>query len=244
MSTEPVRPTSMVTSPEERQVMPGRHLEWYWPLVHNRTRLGSLFTLIHLPFMMAFLGMAVVGTFALGAINWTVLYLSLGAVGLTLYGEHLLDDTIRVGKPWNTVFSDRALGIMAGMAFTGALALGVYGSLYLASPIPVIGVTIGIIFSIVYGLEIWRFHSIAFGGLGLGAVAPFSYIAQTLALGNAWDPLLAGLLLLFGSTFGYVLLSLYETTKTDNYILAWKLLGLHFLTVYALAILTIIKVGH
>jgi hypothetical protein len=244
MTPEPITPTILVAPTKERKVIHGRHLEWYWPLVHNRTILGSLFTLIHLPFMAAFLGMVIVGTFALGVINWTVLYLSLGAVGLTIYGEHLLDDTIGVGKPWNTVFSDRTLGTLAGVAFIGALVLGAYGSLYLTSPIPVIGVLVGIAFSVVYGLEIWRFHSIAFGGLGLGAVAPFSYTAQALALGNAWDPLLAGLLLLFGSTFGYVLLSLYETTKTDNYILAWKLLGMHFLTVYTLAIITIIMVAH
>jgi hypothetical protein len=187
--------------------------------------------------------MVIVGTVALGALNWTVLYLSLGAVGLTLYGEHMLDDTIGVGKPWDTVFSDRTLGALAGLAFFGAFVLGVYGSLYLASPIPVIGVIIGITFSIVYALEIWRFHSIAFGGLGMGAAAPFSYIAQALALGIPLDLLLAGLLFIFGSTFGYVLLSLYENTKTDNHILAWRLLGLQFLMFYALAIITIIRVG-
>ncbi len=236
-------PNGPGTSTEERKVMRGRHLEWYWPLVHNQTVLGSLFTLIHLPFMLAFLGMVVVGTFTLGVLNWTVLLLSLGAVGLTLYGEHMLDDTGRVGKPWDTVFSDRTLGAMAIIAFIGAFALGVYGSLYLASPIPAIGVLIGIAFSIVYSLEFWRFHSIAFGGFGLGAVAPFSYIAQTISLGSSFDLLLAGLLLLFGFTVGSVLLALYENTKTDNYVQAWKLLGLQFLMIYSLAILALIKAG-
>ena len=42
-----------------------RKLGWYRHLVHNRSVPGSLFTLLHLPFMLAFLSLALLGTFTI-----------------------------------------------------------------------------------------------------------------------------------------------------------------------------------
>lgn len=56
-----------------------RQLAWYRYLVHNNSIPGSLFTLIHLPFMLAFLSLVVIGVAVFQAVDHTVLVLSLAS---------------------------------------------------------------------------------------------------------------------------------------------------------------------
>ncbi len=215
-------------------------LGWYSLFVHNGSVAGSLFTLIHLPFMLAFLSLTIVGAMASERVDGTVLILSLAVVALLLYAEHMLDDTLGVGKPWNTVFSDRTLLTMAAALFIIAILIGLYASLRFGSEVPIIGVMAGIVLCTLYGLEVKGFHTMMFGGLGMGAVMPFSYIAQAMVTGTDWNPLAAVLLLISGSCFGYVLLALYENTKTGDHNLSWKLLAVQFLMVYAAAAVSLL----
>lgn len=217
----------------------GQRLEWYSIFVYNRSVAGSLFTLVHVPFMVAFLSMTIIGAEAAGAVDVTVLGLSLAVVAMLLYAEHLLDETTRVGKPWNTVLGDGALFALASLLFLASLIAAAYAMLRYGTGLPVVGVVAGILFTTLYGLEVKGFHTTGFGGVGMGAVAPFSYLAQTLMLGLGWSPVTAVLLLVFGSSYGYVLLSVYESTKGPEYHAAWRLLFFVFIIIYALAAFSI-----
>lgn len=212
-----------------------RQLDWYGALVHNRSVAGSLVTLLHLPFMAAFLAFVAIGAFVSPFMDGGILLLSLLAVALMLYGEHMLDDTTMVGKPWGTVFGDQTLVAMAMFLFALAAGIGLFVSTSYSNALPFAGVMVGILFSVLYGLEVWKFHTVEFGALGMGAIPAFSYLAQTMVAGTAPDYWLALLLLLFGITYAYVLLALYENTKTDERGFSWKVLGYHFVTIYALA---------
>ena len=157
-------------------------------------------------------------------------------VAVLLYGEHMLDDMTRVGKPWATIFSDRTLVELAVLLFAIAALIGGLASVMYSSPIPLIGVLIGIAFCILYGMEVWRFHEMIFGALGFGAIPAFSYLAQNTIAGKAAANLLiVVLLLVLGFVLGYVMLFLYERTKTAQHRVMWKLLAGHFLAIYALA---------
>lgn len=217
----------------------GERLEWYRFFVHNRSVIGSLFTLVHLPFMLSFLSLALIGAAAGGMVDIVVLILSLVVVASLLYGEHMLDETTMVGKPWNTVLGDGELVGIAAALFILSLIIASYASLHYETWLPMAGVIAGVLFSILYGLEVKGFHSVGFGGIGMGAVAPFSYLAQTMMLGRAWEPLVAVVLLVFGCCYGYVLLSLYESTKTHDHHFFWRTLAFHFVSIYALAAVTV-----
>jgi hypothetical protein len=213
-----------------------RDLGWYRHLVHNRSVPGSLFTLLHLPFMLAFLSLALLGTFTVMKVDLTVLLLSLAAVASMLYGEHMLDDTTGVGKPWKTVFSDRTLtGFGVGL-YILAFAIGAYASYHFATLLPIVGVSLGIVFCTLYGLEKWKFHQVWFGALGMGAIATFSYLAQTVITGQAADASVAMLLLGAGFAYSYVLLGLYEHTKRDGSKVIWNMLGGQFALSYILGL--------
>lgn len=212
-----------------------RQLEWYKYLVYNKSALGSLFTLVHLPFMLAFLSLVIVGTAAFQIIDRTVLDLSLVVVSLLLYGEHMLDDTTKAGKPWQTVFGDAALVSAGCFVFILALLIGIYADRVLGSIFPGIAVGTGILFCILYGLEFQSFHSMEFGALGMAAIPVSSYLAQVLALRSEANLIVITGLGIFGFGYGYVMLALYEHTKTQEYKIAWKLLGLQFILIYALA---------
>lgn len=212
-----------------------RQLEWYKYLVYNKSTVGSLFTLIHLPFMLAFLSLVIIGAAAFRVVDSTVLGLSLAAVSLLLYGEHMLDDTTRAGKPWKTVFSDAALISVSCFVFILALLTGIYANRMLASLFPGAAVGTGILFCTLYGLEFRSFHTIEFGAMGMATIPVFSYLAQVLALEREANPLVIIGLGVFGFVYGYVMLALYEYTKTQEYKIAWKLLGLQFVLIYALA---------
>lgn len=220
----------------------GQRLGWYRVFVHNRTVAGSLFTLVHLPFMLAFLSLTVIGAAAGGNADLVVLGLSLAVVAMLLYAEHMLDETTRVGKPWNTVLGDNALFALAVVLFAASLIVAAYAGLRYGTPVPVIGVAVGILFTVLYGLEIGGFHTSGFGGVGMGATVPFSYLAQTMMLGREWDPLATALLFIFGSCYGYVLLSVYENTKTPENGMSWRLLLFLFLLVYSLAAASLLPV--
>ena len=210
-------------------------LEWYRYFVHNKSIHGSLFTLIHLPFMMAFLSLVVIGIIPLQAADNTVLVLSLVVVFLLLYGEHFIDDMFRVGKPWGTVFSDRTLISIAMILFLIAGAIGIYADALLDSALPYLAVLTGVVFCVLYGYEIWKFHTTEFGALGMSAIPMASYTAQVIAAGGSVNLVTAALLGIFGFTYGYVMLALYEETKTFKYKIMWKLLGVHFMMIYGLA---------
>jgi hypothetical protein len=213
-----------------------RELGWYRHLVHNRSIGGSLFTLLHLPFMLAFLSLVLLGTLTVRRVDNDVLLLALGAVAAMLYGEHMLDDTTRVGKPWRTVFSDRTLIALGLLLYAAAILIAAYASIRFGTVLPLAGVALGILFCTLYGLEMWIFHQVWFGALGMGAIAAFSYLAQTIITGQAVDVPLALMLLGTGFAFSYVLLGLYEHTKTDGGPVIWKLLGGQFALSYLLGL--------
>ena len=213
-----------------------RELGWYRYLVHNRSVPGSLFTLLHLPFMLAFLSLVLWGTFTVRGVDHTVLLLSLAAVAAMLYGEHMLDDTTGVGKPWRTVFSDRTLTVGGIALYLIAIAVGAYASYRYSTLLPVAGVSLGILFCTLYGLEKWKFHQVWFGALGMGAIATFSYLAQTVITGQAPDAAVALMLLGAGFAYSYVLLGLYEHTKQDGSTVIWRILGGQFVLSYILGL--------
>jgi hypothetical protein len=213
-----------------------RELGWYVHLVHNRTLLGSLATLVHAPFMIAFLAVVAIGAYAAPVLDPTVLVLSLAVVALLLYGEHMLDDMTRVGKPWATVFSDRDLALLAATMFFAAALIAAAASYAFGSPLPLLGVLAGIAFCVLYGLEVWHFHALAFGALGYGAIPAFAYEAQVIVTGTgAPDPIVIAVLLVVGIVLGYVMLALYEHTKTNAHRVAWRLLAFHFALIYGIA---------
>ena len=212
------------------------NLGWYRHLVHNRTVPGSLFTLLHLPFMLAFLSLVLLGTFTVRKVDDTVLLLALAAVAVLLYGEHMLDDTTRVGKPWRTVLSDRSLIVSSIILYIIALSIGAYSSYHFGTILPSAGVALGIALCSLYGLELWRFHQVWFGALGMGAIATFSYLAQVVITGQAADPAVALMLLGAGFAYSYVLLGLYEHTKTDGSPVIWRILGGQFALSYILGL--------
>jgi hypothetical protein len=211
-----------------------RDLGWYRYLVHNLSIGGSLFTLLHLPFMLSFLSLVLLGTLTVRNVDLSVLLLALGAVAAMLYGEHMLDDTTRVGKPWRTVFGDRALVTFGLALYAVAILIGAYATIVFGTVLPVAGVALGILFCTLYGLEMWRFHQVWFGALGMGAIAAFSYLAQTTITGQAVDAPMALVLLGTGFAFSYVLLGLYEYTKNDGSPVVWRLLGGQFVLSYIL----------
>ena len=213
-----------------------RELAWYGHLVHNRSVPGSLFTLLHLPFMLSFLSLVLLGTLTVRNLDTEALWLALAAVAALLYGEHMLDDTTRVGKPWRTVFSDRAL-VFFGLTMYGiAIIIGAYASLHFGTILPLAGIALGILFCTLYGMEIWRFHQVWFGALGMGAIAMFSYLAQVVITGQASSAPVAFMLLGTGFAFSFVLLGLYEHTKKDGSSTIWNLLAGQFALSYVLGL--------
>ncbi len=215
--------------------MEGRQLEWYRYLVHNRTVAGSLFTLVHVPFMLSFLSLVIMGAALVDPFDPVVLGLALAVVALLLYGEHSLDDMTSVGKPWATVLTDRALMTIAGLVFTAAGIIGLYASFRFGTAIPFIGVLVGVLFCILYAMEIWKFHAIAFGALGMGAVLPMSYLAQSVVTGSTLEYTLLLLCLVAGFVIGFLILWLYEQTKTPRFRLMWRLLAVQFTSVFAIS---------
>ncbi len=215
--------------------MEGRQLEWYRYLVHNRTVAGSLFTLVHVPFMLSFLCLVIIGAALVEPFDPLVLGLALAVVALLLYGEHSLDDMTSVGKPWDTVLTDRALMAIAGLVFTAAGAIGLYASVLFDTAIPFIGVLLGVLFCILYGMEIWKFHAISFGALGMGAVLPMSYLAQSVVIGSTVEYTVLLFCLIAGFIIGFLILWLYEQTKTPRYRQMWRLLAVQFLAVFAIS---------
>lgn len=217
-----------------------RPLGWYRVFVHSSTVAGSLVTLVHPPFMAAFLSLVVVGAMGVGY-DPTFLLLSLLAVGLLLYAEHMLDDTTMVGKPWETELSDRTLVLAAAVLLVLAGLVGAYASVLLGDILPLLGVVVGAVFSVLYGLEVWEFHRVSFGALGMAAITAFSHLVQARVLGVAAQPALVALVFVLGLTYSYVMLALYEHTKSSAHALAWSLLGLHFITVYVLATIVLLQ---
>ncbi len=216
-------------------------LGWYRHFVRNRSVGGSLFTLLHLPFMLAFVSLTIFGALPLRRTDLIIMTLSILAVALVLYGEHLLDDTTPVGKPWDTVFSDASLRTLAAIMFILAAIIAWFASDYIGSPLPLIAVVFGVGYSILYGLEVWKFHAIAFGAVGMGVIPPFSYLAQTLIQHIRPDLLVVIVLFALGAAFGYVKLAAYEHTKEDPSRYSWNLLAVIFVMFYSLAALTLIR---
>lgn len=184
--------------------------------------------------MLTFLSLVAVGATELKTIDRTAFILSLAVVALPLYGEHMLDDTTMVGKPWGTVFSDGSLTKMAAAMFILAGAIGLYASYLFGSMIPILGALLSIVLCCLYGLELWRFHTMCFGALGIAAVPSFSYLAQTIAAHSEADPFTILALAIFGFIVGYLMLILYESAKTGKYGITWKMLALYFVLVYAI----------
>jgi len=213
-----------------------RELEWFKYFVHPDTVIGSLFTLIGTPFMLAFLSLVIIGAMPAGQVNLTILGLMMLAVGMMLYGEHMLDDSTISGKPWNTVLSDRVLLTLTSILFVTALSIGYILQDITGSALPAAFIFIGMISCIVYGLELY--HTVNFGAMGMGVIPVASYMTQVVSTGSLIYPvhiMPAIGLFIFGYTYGYVMLALYQHSKTENYKIAWKLLGLHFIMIYSLA---------
>jgi len=153
-----------------------------------------------------------------------------------LYGEHMLDDSTISGKPWNTVLSDGILLTLASLLFITALLIGSILKCITGSDLPAAFIFIGMIYCIVYGLELY--HTVNFGAMGMGIIPVASYVSQIVSTGsliyNIHLVQIVGLFI-FGYCCGYVMLALYQHSKTENYKIAWKLLGLHFIMIYTLA---------
>ncbi|HXZ23324.1 MAG TPA: hypothetical protein VEH08_01175, partial [Methanomassiliicoccales archaeon] len=49
------------------------------------------------------------------------------------------------------------------------------------------------------------------------------------------DPIIPLLLLAVGTLLGYVMLELYERTKTEKHHLMWSLLAIHLVVIYSIA---------
>lgn len=213
-----------------------RELEWFKYFVHTNTVIGSFFTLIGTPFMLAFLSLVIIGAMPAGQVNLPVLGVMMLAVGIMLYGEHMLDDSTLAGKPWNTVFNDRVLLTLACVLFIIAMGIGAYLKSITGSDLPAAFIFIGMIYCIVYGFNLY--HTINFGAMGMGMIPVASYAAQIVSTGsliyNIHLVQIIGLFI-FGYCYGYVMLALYQHSKTENYKIAWKLLGVHFIMIYALA---------
>ena len=163
-----------------------RNLGWYRHLVHNRSVPGSLFTLLHLPFMLSFLSLVLLGTFSLGRVDDVVLLLSLAAVAAMLYGEHMLDDTTDVGKPWGTVLRDRTLIAMGVGMYIIAILIGMYASYHFGTLLPLAGIGLGIGFCTLYGLEIWNFHRVWSGRSGWELSPCFPIWPRLPSPGRCW----------------------------------------------------------
>ena len=213
-----------------------RELEWFRYFVHTDTMIGSFFTLIGTPFMLAFLALVIIGAMPAGQVDLPVLGAMVLAVGMMLYGEHMLDDTTIAGKPWNTVLNDRVLLTLATLLFVVAMGIGAYLKSITGADLPAAFIFIGMIFCIVYGFNLY--HTVGFGATGMGMIPVASYAAQVISTGSLIYPshiLLMISLFVTGYTYGYVMLALYQHSKTENYKIAWKLLGIHFIMIYALA---------
>ena len=117
-----------------------------------------------------------------------------------------------------------------------SVAIGAYASNHFGTLLPLAGVSLGIVFCTLYGLEKWKFHQVWFGALGMGAIAMFSYLAQTVITGQAPDAAVALMLLGAGFAYSYVLLGLYEHTKRDGSTVIWRILGGQFVLSYILGL--------
>lgn len=210
-----------------------RELEWFRYFVHPSTVVGSLFTLIGTPFMLAFLSLVIIGAMPVGQVNIPVLGAMVLVVGLLLYAEHMMDDTTLAGKPWNTVLGDRALLTLASVLFVTAVGVGAYLESITGSDIPMAFIFIGMIFCIVYGFNLY--HTVSMGAMGMGLIPIASYATQVVSTGAELNILYVIGLAIFGFAYGCVMLALYQFSKTENYKIAWKLLGIHFIMIYALA---------
>ena len=222
-----------------------RELEWFRYFVHTKTVIGSLFTLIGTPFMLAFLSLVIIGAMPAGQVNLPVLGAMMLAVGIMLYGEHMIDDTTISGKPWNTVLNDRVLLTLATLLFVAAMGIGAYLKSITGADLPAAFIFIGMVYCIVYGFNL--FHTVGFGAMGMGMIPVASYATQVVATGsliyNVHLIQIIGLFT-FGYTYSYVMLALYQHSKTENFKIAWKLLGVHFIMIYSLAagcLFTILK---
>lgn len=213
-----------------------RDLEWFRYFVHTDTVIGSFFTLIGTPFMLAFLSLVIIGAMPAGQVNLLVLGAMVLAVGIMLYGEHMLDDTTISGKPWNTVLSDKVLLTLAILLFVAAMGIGAYLKSITGSDLPAAFIFIGMIYCFAYGFNLY--HTVGFGAMGMGMIPVASYSAQIVSTGSLIyniHLIQIAFLFVFGYTYGYVMLALYQHSKTENYKIAWKLLGVHFIMIYALA---------
>lgn len=210
-----------------------RELEWFRYFIYPNSVIGSLFTLIGTPFMLAFLSLVIIGAMPAGQVNLPVLGAMVLAVGMMLYGEHMLDDSTIAGKPWNTVLSDRVLLTMACFLFVSAMGVGAYLKSITGSDLPAVFIFLGLIFCIAYGFNL--VHTVGVGALGMGLIPVASYISQVIPNITISHSLIAICLFFFGYSYGYVMLGLYQHSKTESYKIAWKLLGVHFIMIYTLA---------
>lgn len=147
----------------------GRVADW-WTLLHPP------YTLWHLSYVV--LGAAVAPTLDWGALGFSVLAFFL-AVGLA---AHALDELH--GRPLRTRISDPTLWMVAGLALTGACALGVVGAFF-QGPVNwplVVAIPVGALLVLGYNLELFggRLHTDATFAWGWGGVpAAVGFIAQS-----------------------------------------------------------------
>lgn len=215
-----------------------RELSWYRFFVHNQTYLGSCITLLHLPFLLMFWSLVILGTWTL-QLAIPKLLLCLSMVFFLVYAEHCLDDCTYVGKPWQTRFNDTDLKIMAGLCYLWAFII----CLLLHNLWALMGCSLGSIISVLYVHEahIGKFscHSVGFGALGMGGVSMFSYLVFGGTNIVIWLSL--GLV---GFCLGYIVNDTYRLTKKAGrgfVVLAlWQLLGIIFLLTYSLAFLVLV----
>ena len=158
----------------------------------------DLVTLLHPPYTAWHLSYVAFGAAAAPAIHLNRLLATLAAFFLAVgVAAHALDELN--GRPLRTGISDRSLIVLATVALTGAIAIGIAG-VVLYSPTLVPFVAIGGFLVVAYNLELagGRFHTDLWFAAAWGAFpALTSWWVNTLAIHHV-DELAAGLFVATG----------------------------------------------
>jgi hypothetical protein len=140
----------------------------------GRGRAGDLLTLLHPPYTLWHLsyfalGAALAPTLHVDRLLWGLAAFAL-AVGLAAHALDELHD-----HPLQTTLSDRTLIVLAAVSLTGALAIGIAGTM-LITPWLAVLVLAGGLFLPAYNLELagGRFHSDLWFAVGWGAFPAFT----------------------------------------------------------------------
>jgi hypothetical protein len=129
----------------------------------------DLVTILHPPYTAWHLSYVALGAAAAPELHPVRLWAALGAFFLAVgVAAHALDELH--GHPLRTRLSDRTLGVLAGCALAGAVAIGITG-LFVVSATLAPFVAVGTFLVLAYNLELFggRFHTDLWFAVGWGA---------------------------------------------------------------------------